>query len=361
MEQLWSYSVRAVMLCLLVLLAGCQTEPFNPVPPRIPETSSKPPPTTKLTSQSTQNTSSVHLTLGNPSNATTSTANANNYLMLKPQYALSYNRSKGIPNWVSWQLNSSWLGNAPRQNNFRPDTTLPEGWYRVRPSDYTNTGYDKGHLAPSADRTKSVEDNASTFLMTNMIPQAPDNNQGYWADLEDYARSLVEQGNALYIIAGSYGTQGTIAQGKVTVPTRLYKIIVVINSSGDNRISAATRIIAIDTPNINGDRNANWRTFLTSVDAIEAKTKYDFLSNVSPSIQKIIEAEVDRVSQVSPNTTVGANSTSRQNCDASYPGVCIPPAPPDLDCKDISYRKFKVLPSDPHRFDPDRDGIGCES
>lgn len=49
------------------------------------------------------------------------------------------------------------------------------------------------------------------------------------------------------------------------------------------------------------------------------------------------------------------------NCDPSYPGVCIPPSPPDLDCKDISYRRFQVLPPDPHRFDGDDDGIGCES
>jgi micrococcal nuclease len=48
-------------------------------------------------------------------------------------------------------------------------------------------------------------------------------------------------------------------------------------------------------------------------------------------------------------------------CDAAYPTVCIPPPPPDLDCSDIHYRHFKVLPPDPHRFDGDHDGIGCES
>ena len=47
-------------------------------------------------------------------------------------------------------------------------------------------------------------------------------------------------------------------------------------------------------------------------------------------------------------------------CDPSYPDVCIPPPPPDLDCRDIPYRRFRVLPPDPHRFDRDRDGIGCE-
>ena len=45
-------------------------------------------------------------------------------------------------------------------------------------------------------------------------------------------------------------------------------------------------------------------------------------------------------------------------CDPSYPDVCIPP--PDLDCRDIPYRRFRVLPPDPHGFDRDRDGIGCE-
>jgi hypothetical protein len=52
-----------------------------------------------------------------------------------------------------------------------------------------------------------------------------------------------------------------------------------------------------------------------------------------------------------------------QNCDPSYPMVCIPPPPPDLDCGDIPYRRFQVLPPDPHNFDGDGDGdgVGCES
>lgn len=48
-------------------------------------------------------------------------------------------------------------------------------------------------------------------------------------------------------------------------------------------------------------------------------------------------------------------------CDPSYPTVCIPSPPPDLDCADIDYRRFRVVPPDPHRFDGERDGIGCES
>ena len=69
------------------------------------------------------NYGSTHLLMGNPSNATPSIENPSNYLMLKPQYALSYNRERNIPNWASWQLNQSWLGDAKRQDDFRSDST----------------------------------------------------------------------------------------------------------------------------------------------------------------------------------------------------------------------------------------------
>jgi micrococcal nuclease len=61
-------------------------------------------------------------------------------------------------------------------------------------------------------------------------------------------------------------------------------------------------------------------------------------------------------------TASSSTPTASTNCDAAYPDVCIPPSPPDLDCKDITHRNFRVLPPDPHRFDGrDNDGIGCES
>lgn len=55
------------------------------------------------------------------------------------------------------------------------------------------------------------------------------------------------------------------------------------------------------------------------------------------------------------------SAVGRPGCDPSYPSVCIPPSPPDLDCADVPYRRFAVVGADPHRFDSDRDGIGCES
>jgi micrococcal nuclease len=60
-------------------------------------------------------------------------------------------------------------------------------------------------------------------------------------------------------------------------------------------------------------------------------------------------------------TTESSTSQTSKSCDPSYPDFCIPSSPPDLDCKDISQKKFTVLQPDPHRFDGDKDGIGCES
>ncbi|WP_041934365.1 thermonuclease family protein [Gloeothece verrucosa] len=61
-----------------------------------------------------------------------------------------------------------------------------------------------------------------------------------------------------------------------------------------------------------------------------------------------------------PSTNTQSTANNNKKCDPSYPDVCIPPAPPDLDCGQISQRRFRVIPPDPHHFDSDGDGIGCE-
>ncbi len=247
---------------------------------------------------------SDNLVLGNPSGATTSTVAETNYLIQRTQYALSYHRNNGIANWVSWHLDSQDLGSTPR-GNFRTDTSLPSGWYRVTTSDYTGSGYDRGHMVPSGDRTASTADNDAVFLMTNIIPQAPDNNQGPWNNLENYSRELVGQGNELYIITGGAGSKGTIAGGKVRIPDRTWKIIVVLplGTSDLSRVTSTTRVIAINMPNVQGIRYDDWRNYLTTVDALETLTGYNFLSNVSTSIQATIEARVDGAPITQPTAT----------------------------------------------------------
>src|SRR6476469_3308890 len=183
--------IVAATLVLLAFLSGCnQPRLQNPTqsPPQTTQKHNRAAPT--ATTPKPPTLKSVHLLLGNPSGAAESVTTPDNYLMVKPQYALSYNRSKEIPNWVSWQLNKSWLGSADRQNNFRHDPLIPAGWFKATPTFYAGSGYDKGHIVPSADRTKTVDDNSSTFLMTNMMPQTPDNNRNTWGNLEDYSREM---------------------------------------------------------------------------------------------------------------------------------------------------------------------------
>ncbi len=259
------------------------TPTVTPTPTPTPNPTPTPPPS-----------NSVHLTMGNPSGAVTDINFPLNYLMVKSTYATSYNRDNRHPNWTSWHLDSTWLGTTPRQDDFRPDTTLPAGWYQVTASDYSGSGYDRGHMCPSGDRTKTVADNSSTFLMTNMIPQAPDNNQITWASLESYCRTLAGQGNELYIISGGNGTSGFIGSGMVALPTSTWKVIMVLPSGTNDvsRVTTSTRLIAVIMPNQNGI-SSDWRSFRTSVDNVEALTGYDFFSNVPASIQSVIESTVD--------------------------------------------------------------------
>lgn len=236
------------------------------------------------------------LLFGNPSNATADIANENNYLMEKPQYSLSYNRSKATPNWVAWRLASTWLGGTSRQDDYRPDPALPNGWYQVVTGDYSGSGYTRGHMCPSGDRTNSIPNNSATFLMTNFVPQIAENNSGSWEEFESYLRTVANQGNEIYTITGPVGNLGTIAQGRVTVPQYTWKVVLII-PNGENdlqRVNKSTRAFGLVVPNfLPLDINAPWRNFRVTVDEIETMTGYDFFSNVPRMTQMLIERQRD--------------------------------------------------------------------
>ncbi len=237
------------------------------------------------------------LIFGNPSNATADIVNENNYLLQRPQYSLSYNRSRATPNWVAWRLDSTWVGSTPRQDDYRPDTSLPAGWYQVLDTDYSGSGYDRGHMCPSGDRTRSVPDNSATFLMTNFIPQLAANNQGPWEEFESYCRTIVGQGNEIYIIDGPAGNIGTINQGRIVVPAVTWKVVLILPNGSDDvqRAGKATRAFGIIVPNQPPlDINAPWRNFRVTVDAVENLTGYDFFTQIGKNTQEIIERRHDR-------------------------------------------------------------------
>lgn len=243
-----------------------------------------------------------HLTLGNPSQALKDPAKPDNYLMEKETYVLAYNSAKGQANWVAWHLSKAWKGAAPRQDNFRIDQDLPAGFNRVSSGDYTNSGFDRGHICPSDDRDSTVSENSSTFLMTNMMPQSPNLNRISWLAFENYCRKLMDDNQELYIYAGGYGKGGEgangtmeLLNGKVQVPSHCWKIAVILPVGTNDlaRVNEQTRVIAIDMPNTQTVIQQSWGDYRVSVDFLEMVTGYDFLSNLPEALQMVLEAKTD--------------------------------------------------------------------
>lgn len=247
-------------------------------------------------------TNNINLTMGNPSSAVSDTNYPSNFLIQRGQFCTSYNRDRGIPNWVGWELDASWSGSAQRQDNFIPDPLVPVQWYHVTTNDYNNTGFSRGHMCPSEDRTITQADNDSLFFMTNMIPQTQTLNGGPWESLESYCRTLAQAGDKLYIYSGTYGEGGTgvygymtaFPNGKVTVPAKVWKVIMVLPAGTDDlsRVTTSTRCIAVIMNNDQGPFSS-WQSYRVSVDSIEALTGLDFFSNVPVDIQAAIESVVD--------------------------------------------------------------------
>lgn len=215
-------------------------------------------------------------------------------------YVLSYNPKRNVPNWVAWALDRTYLGHVRRKNDFRPDPSLPVSIYHVTPDDYHQSGYDRGHLCPSADRQAAPDDNSLTFLMTNVQPQLHELNEGPWEKLEEYERELARRRDAeLFIVAGGiFDADGKRIGHDVAVPRANYKIIVPLRQGqGPSDVKAETRVIAVVMPNEPGVGSRAWSDYLTSVDAIEKATGYDFLSKVPRAVENVIEAKVASVNQ----------------------------------------------------------------
>lgn len=272
--------------------------------------------------QITDGSSSQHLLLGNPTNATNDPKKEGNYLLVKDQYVTAYNVSYGGSIWTAWHLGKSDLGTAVRKDDFRPDESLPDNIYKVKPSDYTSEyGFDRGHMCPSADRTKSSTDNSSTFLMSNIVPQAPELNRGVWEEFEAFCREQVYEGNELYIYAGSYGLFGTgskgtfreIANGRILVPSNYYKVVLILPEGNNDlaRIDENTKIIAIDVPNNQGVKNKDWEDYITYISAIEGAAKLKLWPKIPEGIYNKLKYKKYSTSSTTtpPNSSTSTPST----------------------------------------------------
>jgi endonuclease G len=235
-----------------------------------------------------------HVEFGTPRDRTP----ADDHLMEKRQYVLSYNPRRNVANWVSWNLNRTHFGDEPRSPAFMADSALPARFTRVTSSDYTRSGYTRGHMVRSEERTATPEDNVATFLLTNIVPQTQDLNAGPWLGLERYLQEQAQrEGREIYVISGGIfpaQPQTLNGRGKVAIPTSTWKIAVLLpfgRGLADVKTARDLRVIAVDMPNVNGIATRPWRDYLTTVDALEQATGYDFLDRLPDAI----EAEVERV------------------------------------------------------------------
>ncbi|HZL42946.1 MAG TPA: DNA/RNA non-specific endonuclease, partial [Verrucomicrobiae bacterium] len=231
--------------------------------------------------------------------------------------SIDYDDDLGEPNWVSWDLTAGDIGSSGRSPDFFTDTTLPSGFYQVLPGDYSGSGFDRGHMCPSADRTDNTTDNDLVFYMSNIIPQAPDNNQGVWADFESYCRSLAQGGNELLIICGPSGFTGSriLPSLAAAIPAYTWKIVVVVPPGAGtalSRITGATRTIALKIPNTNGVSSV-WQNFVTSASQIEVDTGFSFFTSLPPEIASSLRSKVDGQNNLAPVITGFSPSTGAVN------------------------------------------------
>jgi len=254
---------------------------------------------------------SSNLVLGNPSNASPDPANRDNFLMVKPYYVLSYNQSRGEPNWVSWTVTESDLGEAPRKDVFDTDSALPGDFFHVTQQDYTGGGFDRGHMCPHSDRAANTDMSYATFVMTNIIPQAPNVNRKAWAEMENYCRELVRHHDRLFIIAGpigeggtgSRGSRRTIADGHVAVPSACWKLVVDIHDTGSDdpsQIGTDARVLTVEMPNDNDSVDETWAQYRCTPARIEQETGLHFFSKLKPVVAEAFRQRLDRMPLPAP-------------------------------------------------------------
>ncbi|MEQ9059872.1 MAG: DNA/RNA non-specific endonuclease [Gammaproteobacteria bacterium] len=212
-------------------------------------------------------------------------------------YALGYSYGSKIPEWVAYYITKDSVhgANVPRLDNFTEDISIP-ATARSREIDYSESGYDRGHMAPSAAIDFSRTANDQTFLYSNMTPQRPGFNRnvfgytGAWGALEDRVRDWVRDRGALYVIAGPImgGTPTSIGDGVAVAPA-FFKVIV---------DPARLDTIAFILPH-EDNTASKMEEFVRSIDEVEAATGLELLSKVRMDIQPIIESVRTEMTQFS--------------------------------------------------------------
>ena len=145
-------------------------------------------------------------------------------------YYVQHDNAAKEPLWAAWEITPQHVnGCVARSNAFTADNALPAD-KRSTPQDYAASGYDQGHIANDAHQSWDQQVEYESFLMSNMSPQLPGLNRGIWKLLETSTGAWTfSRNHTLLIYAGNIYTVGkdkTIGADKVTVPNKLWKIVI---------------------------------------------------------------------------------------------------------------------------------------
>ncbi len=202
-------------------------------------------------------------------------------------YTSGYSEFRKNPLWVGYRYDKNDGRNElQRPGGFKMD---PRTDSKVKPSAYTGSGYDRGHLAPNSGIALRFDQKAQieTFLMTNITPQRPKLNRQVWKRIEDLEASLANSFDTVWIITGPiFGDSRTFLKDKVEIPEKFYKILV--NVKGDY-----VRTLSFIVPQeVNGREPIE--KFFASIDEIEELTGLDFLAPMDDSHEDVLESMVPK-------------------------------------------------------------------
>lgn len=208
-----------------------------------------------------------------------------NLCLYKAGFSIGYSYKYRQAVWVAYTLTSDNLSAKQfrRKDRFSVDPEIK--FYPVHPRDYRNSGYDKGHLAPAADMTYSINSMNDSFLMSNISPQIPGCNRGIWKRLENQVRKWAIKEKRLYIITGPIFTPPTevITNTAIPIPTAFYKVVL--------DLTPPMKMIGFIVPNQTSKRRVV--SFAVCVDQVEQITGYDFFNELDDKLEKQLEQSCD--------------------------------------------------------------------
>jgi len=198
-------------------------------------------------------------------------------------FTLSFNIGNHTPNYSAWELLASETeGIAPRADKFWQDSEI-DGC--PMHSDYTRSGYDRGHIAPAADMKWSPDAMHDCFVMSNICPQASALNSGAWNTLEKKQRKWAQRDSAIYIVAGPVYEKSDmrrIGNTGIRIPSAFFKVIIapyIENPRG----------IGFIFPNMSSP--GNMQNYSMTIDEVEKITGFDFFSALPDQIENQIESK----------------------------------------------------------------------